>query len=134
MADDGKAIMREIFARVWNEGDLDAVDRLFALGFVDHELTVPFPMRGIEGYKRYVEFYRHSFPDGVFTVEQQLAEGDLVTTRWTVRGTHKEELLGIPPTGKRLTVGGITITRIRDGKVQEGWTYWDNLGLPITPR
>ena len=63
------------------------------------------------------------------TIEQQLAEGEYVTTRWSARGTHQGDLMGMAPTGKQATVTGITIDRIVDGRFVESWTNWDTLGL-----
>ena len=73
--------------------------------------------------------YRSAFPDLVMTVDQSFAEGDLVATRWTARGTHEGELFGIAATGKQATVTGITIDRYEDGLIAESWTNWDTLGL-----
>jgi steroid delta-isomerase-like uncharacterized protein len=70
-----------------------------------------------------------AFPDLKLMVEDQIAEGDKVVTRWSATGTHQGELLGIPPTGKQTTATGITIDRIQGGKIVETWTHWDNLGL-----
>jgi steroid delta-isomerase-like uncharacterized protein len=86
-------------------------------------------MRGPEGVRQFVTTYLTAFPDGKITIDDQLAEGDLVTSRWTGRGIHQGDLMGIPPTGKQVTVTGITISRVKDGKVVEEWTNWDTLGL-----
>ena len=63
------------------------------------------------------------------TVKQQLAEGDLVATRWSGRGTHEGELMGIEPTGKQVTVSGLTISRLEGGKIVEEFQNWDTFGL-----
>jgi predicted ester cyclase len=74
--------------------------------------------------------YYAAFPDLRFTVEDQVAEGDKVVTRWSSEGTHKGELMGIAPTGKHAAgVTGISIDRYLDGKFVEGWANWDTLGL-----
>ena len=73
--------------------------------------------------------YRTAFPDMRLTVEQQIAEGDLVVTRWTARGTHRGELFGAAPTNKQVTVQGITISRISSGKVVEDVASYDALGM-----
>lgn len=126
---DTKAVAREIFERIWNEQRFDLIPELVAPGFVDHEATLPFAVRGVEGFAKRVEVFRSAFPDLFFTVEDQIAEGTTVATRWTVRGTHRGEILGIAPTGRRITVTGISYSRIEDGKTQESWTSWDTLGL-----
>jgi predicted ester cyclase len=70
-----------------------------------------------------------AFPDLHFTIEDQIAEGDKVVNRVTARGTHLGDFRGIPPTGKQVTVAGITIDRIAGGKLVESWTSWDFLGI-----
>ena len=73
--------------------------------------------------------YRTAFPDMRITIEDQVAEGDKVVTRWTASGTHQGDLMGIDPTGRRATVTGITIDRISGGKVEETWTNFDAMGM-----
>ena len=73
--------------------------------------------------------YRSAFPDMQLTIEDQIAEGDKVVTRWTARGTHQGELMGIPPTGKQATVTGITVGRVANGKFVESWSNFDALGM-----
>ena len=73
--------------------------------------------------------YRSAFPDAHFTIEDQIVEGDKVVTRYTATGTQKGELMGIPPTERRVTVTGINITRLDGGKIVEGWTNFDALGM-----
>jgi steroid delta-isomerase-like uncharacterized protein len=84
---------------------------------------------GYEAYREEISAYRAAFPDLRYTVEDQLAEGDLVASRWTVRGTHRGELMGIAPTGKEIGLTGITIQRFANGKIAEEWWNWDTLGL-----
>ena len=72
--------------------------------------------------------YRSAFPDVLFTVEDQIAEGNMVVTRWTARGTHKGVFRGIPPTGKHAMTTGISVTRVAYGKFVEGWINFDTLG------
>ena len=82
---------------------LSGVDELTASDYVGHDPANPEPLRGPEGVKEFISTYRAAFPDAQITVEQQLAEGDLVATRWNARGTHEGELMGIQPTGKQVT-------------------------------
>ena len=72
---------------------------------------------------------RDTFGDLQCTVDSQVAEGDMVVTRWTARGTHQGEHLGVPPTGNPVMVTGIIMHRFRDGKSVETWGEWDRLGL-----
>lgn len=84
---------------------------------------------GPEGSKMFVTVYRKAFPDIRFTIDEQIAEGDKVVTRWTGFGTHKGELADIPPTGKSATVTGIGVDRIVNGKIVESWGVFDQFGM-----
>jgi steroid delta-isomerase-like uncharacterized protein len=129
MSADTKAISRRFLEEAFNSGKLDVVDELVAPEFVNHDAALPEPTVGIEAAKASINGYREAFPDLRLTVEQQLAEGELVTTRWSARGTHQGELMGMAATGKQATVTGITIDRIVEGRLVESWTNWDTLGL-----
>ncbi len=107
------------------------IDELVADTYVAHDPAVPEQIRGRQGARENVEMYLAGFPDGRITVEDQLAEGDMVATRWTARGTHQGELVGIAPTGKQVTVSGTTISRLEGGKIVEEWTNWDTFGLMV---
>src|SRR5213593_4732614 len=123
-SEQNKAIVRRLFEEPW-KGNLDVVDELTASDYVGHDPANPEPLRGPEGVKEFISTYRAAFPDSRITVEQQLAEGDLVATRWSGRGTHEGELMGIQPTGKQVTVSGLTISRLIGGKVVEEFQNWD---------
>ena len=82
-----------------------------------------------EDHKQFIAGLRTAFPDVSFTLEDQLAQGEKVVTRWTLRGTHQGELWGTAPTGKPVTVTGITIQRLAEGQIVEEWTEADSLGL-----
>ena len=84
---------------------------------------------GIEGLKQFVSMIRAGFPDLRVTLEDEIAEGEKVVTRWIAQGTHQGELMGIAPTGNRVTIRGITIHRIGEGKIVEEWENWDALGM-----
>jgi len=86
-------------------------------------------LHGPEEFKQFLSLYLTAFPDARFTVEDDLAEGDLVVSRSTLCGTHQGEFMGIPPTGKPVTVTGIAIDRIVGGKFVEGWLNFDALGM-----
>ena len=128
MSEENKVIARGFF-EAWTEGNLDALDELLAPDSVDHDPYNPHGQDGLEGGKKTIAMYREAFPDTSFEIEDQLAEGDKVVTRWTATGTHEGELMGMQPTGKKATITGITIDRIEDGKIAEGWTNWDTLAM-----
>jgi predicted ester cyclase len=79
--------------------------------------------------KQYAAMNLGAFPDVRVSVEDQIAEGDMVVTRWTATGTHTGELMGIPPTGRRIEISGITINRFSGGRIAEDWYQSDDLGM-----
>jgi steroid delta-isomerase-like uncharacterized protein len=123
-----KTIVRRFVEESWN-GKSDVVDELIARNYVGHDPANPEPLRGPEDVKTFISTYRTAFPDLRVTIEDQLAQEDLVATRWTSNGTHKGELMGIEPTGKQVTVSGVTMSRLADGKVVEEFYNWDTYGL-----
>jgi len=128
-AEENKAILRREMVEVWNKGNLAVVDELVANNFVLHDPSQPTEVRGPEGLKQYVTAFRTAFPDLHITFEDQVAEGDKVATRITLRGTHKGELAGIPATGKQVTITSISIDRLEAGKFVETFVSSDTLGL-----
>jgi steroid delta-isomerase-like uncharacterized protein len=127
MATDIKALSRRIFEEVWNQQNLSAADEIVASNFVDHDPQSS--IHSLEAYKQFVRYYLTAFPDSHFTVEDEISEGQMVVTRWTVTGTHTGNLGAIPATGRRITVTGISCGRVENGKIVEGWTNWDTLGM-----
>jgi steroid delta-isomerase-like uncharacterized protein len=125
--EDNKALVRRIFEEVWNQGKMARIAEFYSPAAVEH--TSSGPVHGQEGLKQYIMMYRTAFPDAHYTVEDQIAEGDKVVTRWSGRGTHQGPLMGIPPTGKQGTVTGISIDRFEGGKIVETWTELDALGI-----
>ena len=129
MSEQNKAVAMRFF-EIWNARDLDAFDEFIAPDAVEHDPQNPFrEIRGPEGAKRNARMYHAAFSDGRFEVHEQIAEGDLVVTRWTAIGTNDGELMGMSPTGKSVKIEGIGIDRISDGKVVESWGCWDTLGM-----
>jgi steroid delta-isomerase-like uncharacterized protein len=129
MSEENRALVRRWFNDLFNTGNLAVADEITAQESVTHDPTLGELPRGPEGDKQVVNLYRSAFPDAHITVEEQLAEGDEVVTRWTGRGTHQGELMGVPPSGNRVEVSGITINRISEGKIVETWTNFDALGM-----
>jgi steroid delta-isomerase-like uncharacterized protein len=127
-SEQNKTIVRRALEEPWT-GNLDVVDELIASNFVGYDPASPEPLHGPEGVKEFISSYRAAFPDARITVEQQLAEGDFVATRWSGRGTHEGELMGVSPTGKQVTVSGLTISRLEGGKIVEEFQNWDTFGM-----
>jgi steroid delta-isomerase-like uncharacterized protein len=126
-----KEIVRRLVNGVWTDRNLALVDELVAQDYVGHDPTQPESIRGRDGFKQFVGMYQSAFEDAAITIDDQIAEGDNVVTRWTGRGTHTGELMGIAPTGKEVTVSGITISRLAGGKVAEEWELMDALGMLV---
>ena len=127
MSEQNKAQVRRVIEEIYNRGDLGVVDEVAASNLVIHASSQE--IHGREGAKQYVAALRAGFPDLHLTVEDQIAEGDMVVTRWTARGTHTGAFEGIPPTGRKVRVAGADIDRIIDGKTVECWAHVDQLGL-----
>ena len=127
-AEENKDLARRWFEEGFTQGNLDVADELFAADYVNHN-ALPGQGTGPAGTKHNVIMLRSAFPDLETNVEDQIAEGDKVATRWTLSGTHHGELMGAAPTGNRVTVTGIIIFRVAGGKAVEGWLNWDTLSL-----
>jgi steroid delta-isomerase-like uncharacterized protein len=129
MAPDNWEITRRVFEEVWNQKNLKVVDELMAADYVHHDPSFPTVVSGIDGYKQFVTQYLNAFPDLHFTIEDHVTEGETTASRWTVSGTHNGDLPSVPRTGRPISVTGMTIGRIRNGKFVESWSNWDALGL-----
>ena len=130
MSEENKALARRSWEIV-TEGSLDTLEDALAEVYAD-DVVLHEPdedIIGIEGMTRFLSMIRGAFPDMRVILEDALAEGDKVVSRWTGQGTHQGELMGIAPTGNRVTITGITIHRIEDDKIVEEWSNWDALGL-----
>ena len=130
MADANKRIIQRLFEESWT-GNFAAIDEFISPDYVGHDPSEQEPIRRPDGLKEFIERYRSAFEDTRITVDDQFAEGGKVATRWTARGTHAGEISGIAPTGKDVTVTGVTISRFAGGKVVEEWSTWDTLGLLV---
>jgi steroid delta-isomerase-like uncharacterized protein len=131
MSEENKALVRRyFFEEIWVKGNLDLIDELLTTDFVRHGPTATEgEVRGQEGFESLVSMYRNALPDLRIPIEDQIAEGDRVVTRWTARGTHQGELMGNAPTGNQATVTGILVDRISGGKIEEEWADYDTLHL-----
>jgi steroid delta-isomerase-like uncharacterized protein len=124
--EENKATVRRLF----EEYSLDVVDELLVPDYTHHDPNLPPEFQhGRDAYKQVVTMFLAAFPDLRTTVEDLIAEGDKVAARWTFRGTHQGELMGIPPTGKQVTGTGMSVTRLANGKMAESWVNFDALGM-----
>src|SRR5687768_3930057 len=125
---DIKEIARRVIEDPW-QGKLEEVLELVGEDAVAHVAGSPAPLTGRDGFREFVTTYLTAFPDGAITVDDQIAEGDIVASRWTGRGTNTGELMGMPPTGRQITVEGISYTRFADDSVREAWIIWDTFAM-----
>ncbi len=124
--EDNKALTRRAYEAL-NQRNWATFDELAAPDLVLHNASMT--IQGLEAYKQFLSMYFTAFPDLQFTIEDMIAEGDTVVVRQTARGTHQGNLMGIPPTGKQVTVSGIAIVRVLNNKGVEEWFNGDDLGL-----
>ena len=120
-----KALAQRFHEDIFVAGDLAVADEILAPDFVWHSEVGPGP----EGVKQFATSVRAAFPDLRLTAEQVVAEGDRVAILWTLSGTHQAEFFGVPGTGRAVSISGIDVYRIADGRIAELWTVGDDLGL-----
>jgi steroid delta-isomerase-like uncharacterized protein len=127
MSQDNEALIQRWFEEVWNQGRAEAIDELFAADGLAHGLSDESnePLRGPAAFKEFHGKFREAFPDIVVAVEDTIAEGDKIAARCTVRGKHTGDSLGFAATQAPMEITGISIVRIKDGKIVEGWNNFD---------
>jgi steroid delta-isomerase-like uncharacterized protein len=126
---DSKTIVLRLYEDVWNKRKLEAVSELFSPSHALRDNNSSGSSVGPEAYKIQVAMYLAAFPDLRFVVEDTVAEKDKLVTSWTISGTHKGEFLGVRPTNKKITIEGITIHYLANGKIIDSNVSWDALGL-----
>ena len=126
--EDNKAVVRRFYEEVMNQKKRAVLDEVFDLNVVDH-FAPPGTPGGLEGARQTLGMFLSAFPDLHFTVEDLIAEGDKVVARATLSGTQQGTFMGVPATGKRVTITGIDINRFVGGKSVEHWLEADFLGL-----
>ena len=125
---DARELVERLHAELFASGDLATLDRFFAPDVVSHNMPPGFPA-GIEGVRRFFETFRTAFPDVSVRVDEVVAEGDRAAVATTIEGTHDGELLGFAPTGRRVSVTGIDLVLVRDGRIVEHRGLTDTVGL-----
>lgn len=121
-----KDAVRRFFQEIWNDGDESAIDRYIAGDAAGND-----PKFGVgrESFRRQWRKWRLAFPDIHFELEELVAEGDAVVSRWTLTGTHLGEFLGVAPTGRAIRASGMSLDHVQDGVVVSGFDGWDALGF-----
>ena len=127
MSEENKAISRRFHAAI-GKGSAQAVQAELAPNYVAHFPGIPGPLDP-EGFKQLVNVFGLAFPESHFDIDDEFAAGDKVVTRWTYRAVHSGAFQGLPPTGKQVTMTGISILRINNGRVVENSVELDQLGL-----
>ena len=127
-AEENKALVRRFVDEVQSGGNIDLIDEICSPEFVNHSAPPGMPADR-EGIKILTAMFGGAFPDSYFDVEDMVAEGDKVVTRKTFHGTHEGEFMGIPPSGRAVSMGLIDIVRVSDGRGVEHWAMGDSLGL-----
>lgn len=133
-AEDNKALARRGFEETMNQRNLAVLDELHVPDFVFHAASRT--IQGREPFKQFISMFLTAFPDLHVTIEDMIGEGDRVVVRFTYGGAHKGDFMGIPPTGKQVTVTGIGIIRVANGKILEEWIISDlmqQLGVVSVP-
>ena len=126
--EENKALVRRFYDEVFNKKNLMAIDEFLDPQIIEQALPPGLP-DGSEGSRQFIGMYLAAFPDLHLTAEDLIAEGDKVVARFTLRGTHKGEFMGVPPTGKQVTMTGIQIVRTADDRIAENWVNFDALGM-----
>ena len=127
-ASEHKALFRYLVEQAWNKGNLEAADQVFAASFTHPHLASE-PAAGPARAKQFIAAYRTAFPDIHIQIEEQIVEEDRLAVRCRMQGTHAGELMGVPPTGKRVTAGVMLFFRFEEGKIVEEWIEFNQLSV-----
>ncbi len=128
MEDQNRRLVELYFEEI-NQGNLAILDELCSPGMIQHTTHSPQPIYGLDKIKRLAAGYQRAFPDLYYTLDQVVAEGDLVAVRWTAQGHHTGSFQGIPPTGRGCLINGMSIYRCENGQIVERWVQNDDLGM-----
>jgi predicted ester cyclase len=128
MNESPSAILRKWFERVWNAGDESVLDELYGASAVAHGQPAT-PIPGPEGFKPLYRSFRSAFPNIRIEVTHAVSEGDLGVVHCRVTGTHTGDGLGVPPTNRSVDFIGMTMARVADGRIHEGWNAYDFLSM-----
>ncbi len=129
-----KALSRRALA-LWSNGETDSAGEIFTPDYINHQphsaddAHGAQTIHGLEKWKGFITEFRRAFPDLHDTIEDQIAEGDRVVTRFTSAGTHKGEGMNLPPSNKKIRWSGIAIDRVANSRIAESWVIWDRFGM-----
>src|SRR5437867_2782320 len=126
-ADDNVALVHRYYDEIWNTGTSAVIDELLAPSFVFYPPDAPEGLQGRATHRDYVAWHRRAFPDQQLIVIDTLADGEKVATHWIARGTHHGAYAGVPPGGQQITVRGMDLFRVVEGRIQEVHSFYDLL-------
>lgn len=126
-----KDVVRRLYKEVWNDRKLHVADEIFSKSHALNDPTFTGSAVGPAAYKTQVQRFVAAFPDLKFAVEEYICEKDKVVAAWTISGTHKGEVFGIAPTNRKISVPGITIHQLSNGKILDSQAMWDALGVMV---
>ncbi len=129
MSAENKAIVRRLYEEIWNKRKLELVSEIISPSHALQAPNVAGSAVGPEAYKRQTTLFLAAYPDLHWAIEDMIAEEDKVVACWTISGTHKGDFMGIPATNKRVSVDGMTIHHITNGKIMDSYSNWDALGM-----
>lgn len=126
-AEDNRQLVRRMVEEVWNKKRPENVDEFITRDYLRHSPSGE--LRGAKGFRKDYDTYTGAFPDCQIRLDELLCEGDRVYARWTGLGTHKGKLMGVPPSGQKLSVPGMSVFRVSGGRIAEEHTVWDTLDM-----
>ena len=129
MSAENKAIIRRLYGEVWNSRRLEVVNELISPSHALHGPVAEGSAIGPEAYKGAVTRFLTGFPDLRFSIDDMVAEDEKLVVSWNISGTHKGEFMGVPATNKKVSIDGITINHIVNGKIMDSYANYDTLGL-----
>lgn len=122
-------LARRMVGEVWNEGKLDVLDEIASEDYTEYDPVLPGKVRGREAFKEVVAMFREPMPDLFKHIEGLWVDGNTVIVHYRATGTQKGEMMGLPPTGKKVEGQGVFIFTIEDGKIVSGIDMWDAYGV-----
>ena len=128
MSEQNKELVRQLMEEDISRGNVAVAERIIHPDFFDHT-NPPGMQHGLAGHQAIVSLFRAAFPDQWWQIEDLIAEGDRVVARTTMRGTHDGDFFGVPASGRAVTLKGVHVVRIADGRIVEHWGSNDDLGL-----
>jgi steroid delta-isomerase-like uncharacterized protein len=129
MSAENKAIIRRLYGEVWNGRRLDLIGEIISPSHALHDNSSSESSIGPEAYKCQVDRFLSGFPDLHFSIDDMVAEDEKVVVSWNIAGTHRGEFMGFPATNKKISVDGVTINHIVNGKIVDSYINWDALGM-----